>query len=123
MCAAWHPGTFGVFAGRPAWLRSDETMLLGMTTMAYLQRVDDLIAGFGGTEEGSCEGTGVKAYSAIHVYFLARLRRLEGMRCQMDSLPARDPFTKKLIDHGLFATYRECMDEGVGSEARRILNI
>ena len=123
MCAALRPGTFGVLAGAPAWLRSGETMLPEMTTMAHLQRIDDLITGLDGTEEGSCDGTGVKAYSAIQVYFLARLRRLEGMRCQMDSLPAHDPFAKNLINRGLFATYRECMDEGVGAEARRILNV
>ena len=112
-----------MFAGGHAWLRSDETMLLGMTTMAHLQRIDDLIAGLEGTEQGSFAGTGVKAYSPIQAYFLARLRRLEGMRCQMDSSPAHDPFAKKLVDRGLFATYRECMDAGVGSEARRILDI
>ena len=93
--------------------------------MAQLQRVDDLIAGFEGTGEGTrADATaGVKAYSPIQTYFLARLRRLQDMRSQIDSLPDHDPLAKKLVDRGLFATYLECMDESVGSEAKGILNI
>jgi hypothetical protein len=41
----------------------------------------------------------------------------------MESLPGQDAFMKKLVGRGLFATYRECIDEGVGVEARQILKI
>ena len=91
--------------------------------MGHMQRVDEVIAEIGEQEEAGYDSRTAKVYSPIQMHFLARLRRLDGVRGQLDSLPARDPFMKKLVDRGLFATYRECMDEGVGPEARQILNI
>ena len=91
--------------------------------MRPMQRVDDVTAEFGQQEEAGYDSRTAKVYSPIQMHFLGRLRRLDGVRGQLDSLPVRDPFMKKLVDRGLFATYRECMDEGVGPEARQILNI
>ena len=91
--------------------------------MGQMQRVDEVIAQFGQQEDATYDSRIAKVYSPIQMHFLARLRRLDGVRDQLDSLPAHDPFMKKLVDRGLFATYRECMDEGVGPEAREILNI
>ncbi len=65
----------------------------------------------------------VRAYSPLQMHFLARLQRLEDVRRQMEMIDGSDPFMKKLVGRGLFATYRECVDEGVGSEARVILKI
>jgi hypothetical protein len=30
---------------------------------------------------------------------------------------------KKLVERGMFATYRECIDEGVGAEARHLVGL
>ncbi|MEE8518517.1 MAG: hypothetical protein V3S98_05280 [Dehalococcoidia bacterium] len=65
----------------------------------------------------------VRAYSPLQMHFLARLQRLDGVRVQMASMPGQDPFMAKLVGRGLFATYRECVDEGIGAEARHILKI
>ena len=89
----------------------------------HMQPVDDVIAEFEHQQEAVYDSRTAKVYSPIQAHFLARLRRLDGVRSQLGSLPAHDPFMKKLVDRGLFATYRECVDEGVGPEARQILNI
>ena len=89
--------------------------------MGHLQRMDEVVAEID-QRQGVYSRT-AKAYSPIQMHFLARLRRLDGVRGQLDTLPARDPYMKKLVDRGIFATYRDCMDEGIGDEARQILNI
>lgn len=63
------------------------------------------------------------AYSPLQVHFLARLQRLSDARTEIEMTNDEDPFMKKLVDRGLFATYRECVDEGVATEARHILKI
>ena len=90
--------------------------------MGHLQRVDEVVAEIDQRQAVSDSRT-AKAYSPIQIHFLARLRRLDGVRGQLDNVPANDPFMKKLVDRGIFATYRDCMDEGIGDEARQILNI
>ena len=91
--------------------------------MGHPQRVDEVIAEFDQDPQATYDSQTAKAYSLIQMHFLARLRRLDGVRVQMSSLPGSDPFMKKLVDRGLFATYRECVDEGVGPEAKQILKI
>ncbi len=90
--------------------------------MGELQRVDQVIADVD-QRQAVYDSRTAKAYSPIQMHFLARLRRLDGVRGQLDTVPASDPFMKKLVDRGIFATYRDCMDEGIGDEARQILNI
>ena len=91
--------------------------------MGQMQRVDDVIAEIDQEPVVTHDSRTAKAYSPVQMHFLARLRRLDGVRVQLDSLPAPDPFMKRLVDRGLFATYRECLDEGIGQEAREILRI
>ena len=90
--------------------------------MGHPQRVDEVIAEFD-QRQAVYDSRTAKAYSPIQMHFLARLRRLDGVRGQLDTVPASDPYMKKLVDRGIFATYRDCMDEGIGDEARQILNI
>jgi hypothetical protein len=76
------------------------------------------------TFEPSPAAPDIHTYSPpIQMHFLARLQRLEEARGQMESLPCQDVFMKKHVGCGLFVTYRECVDEGVGVEARQILKI
>ena len=90
--------------------------------MGELQRVDQVIADVD-QRQAAYDSRTATAYSPIQMHFLARLRRLDGVRGQLETVPASDPFMKKLVDRGIFATYRDCMDEGIGDEARQILNI
>ena len=90
--------------------------------MGQIQRVDEVIAE-SEQRQAVYDSRTAKAYSPVQMHFLARLRRLEGVRGQLGTAPARDPYMKKLVDRGIFATYRDCIDEGIGDEARQILNI
>ena len=64
-----------------------------------------------------------QTYTPLQMHFLSRLERLNKAKYEIDSMGDEDPFMKRLVDRGLFATYRECVDEGVASEARHILRI
>ena len=87
-------------------------------TSSEIQPVDAVA-----TETSVDVDASLRAYSPLQMHFLARLRRLDDVRKELRTTPDPDPFTKKLVEHGVFATYRECMDEGIGAEARHILKI
>jgi hypothetical protein len=75
-------------------------------------------------EEASVEMAGsAMQYTPLQSHFLLRLERLRNAKMEIDAYSDDDPFMKRLVDRGLFATYRECIDEGVGAEARHILHI
>jgi hypothetical protein len=65
----------------------------------------------------------VRTYTPLQMQYLGRLQRLKEVKANIESLPDQDPFMKKLVGRGLFATYSECVDESVGPEARHILGI
>jgi hypothetical protein len=64
-----------------------------------------------------------RSFNLLQSEFLARLERLKKAREQLAIMPDADPLTVKLVARGLFATYQECMDQGVGYEARAILEL
>ena len=61
-----------------------------------------------------------KVYTPIQMHFLTRLQRLGDIREESQD---SDALTIKLIGRGIYSIYRECIDAGVGEEARRILGI
>ena len=52
-----------------------------------------------------------------------RLMRLARVKCALEKIPNADPLIRRLVDRGLFATYRDCKDQGLGDDARVILGI
>jgi hypothetical protein len=75
-------------------------------------------------EEAPAELAGsAMQYTPLQMHFLSRLERLRNAKVEVDAYREDDPFMKRLVDRGLFATYRECIDEGVGAEARHLLHI
>ena len=68
-------------------------------------------------------GASIGAYTPLQMYFLARLQRLDQVKRKLESMSEQDPFMQKLVGRGRIATYRECIDEGVGAEARHLLKI
>lgn len=64
-----------------------------------------------------------RIYTAMQLHFLARLQRLSDVRVEIEAQPERDEFMHRLVSRGLFATYQECLDASVGTEARQILRI
>lgn len=66
------------------------------------------------TEETSDPGLEpIKAYTPLQMDYLARLKRLDEVRVGINNTPDVDPFVKKLVDRGLFATHQECLDAGL----------
>ena len=63
------------------------------------------------------------AYNPLQVHFLSRLVRLADTKQEFDEGTLPDPFMKRLLERGIFATYRECVEQGVGAEARHILHM
>jgi hypothetical protein len=49
--------------------------------------------------------------------------RLAETKHEFDDGSIADPFMKRLLERGIFATYRECVEQGVGAEARHILHM
>ena len=62
-----------------------------------------------------------QTYTPLQMHFLARLQRLRDAKQEIDQYGDSDPFMKKLVERGLFARYRESIDEGVAVEARHLL--
>ena len=71
---------------------------------------------------GNSTGSSV-AYSPLQMHFLSRLVRLAETKQEFDDGTVADPFMKRLLERGIFATYRECVEQGVGAEARHILRM
>jgi hypothetical protein len=68
------------------------------------------------------EGSSVRL-NPLQSHFLARLTRLADTKREFDGGEVADPFMKRLLERGIFATYRECVEQGVGAEARHILHM
>ncbi|MEK9658628.1 MAG: hypothetical protein VW450_01600 [Chloroflexota bacterium] len=64
-----------------------------------------------------------RSFNLIQSEFPARLERLKKAREHLANMPDADPLAVKLVARGLFATYQECLDQGVGHEARAILEL
>jgi len=60
------------------------------------------------------------SYTPLELFFLGRLERFLRLRRQhrMNELP---PELVKLLDKAILSTYRDCLQLGIGEEARRIL--
>ncbi len=52
---------------------------------------------------------------------LRRLDRLTKLRQQVEQSPIQDSYIRALLDRGIFATYRECLEAGASVEARRTI--
>src|SRR4051812_47732554 len=66
-------------------------------------------------------GSGLKSYSALQLFFLMRLSYL--VRRRKDELASLDPshWKFKLLNRGLYSTFCDCVEEGVGEEAKVLL--
>ena len=66
-------------------------------------------------------GSGLKSYSALQLFFLMRLSYL--VRRRKEELGSLDVghWKFKLLNKGLYSTYCDCVEEGVGEEAKVLL--
>jgi len=82
------------------------------------------VGGASGVETAPSQIAGSSiTYNQLQMHFLSRLVRLSETKHEFDDGPVCDPFMKRLLERGIFATYRECVEQGVGAEARHILHI
>ena len=70
--------------------------------------------------QSSTEQQLAKVYTPLQMHFLSRLQRLGDIRKEAHDA---DELTVKLVGRGIYSIYRECIDAGVGDEARGILGI
>ncbi|HWP29520.1 MAG TPA: hypothetical protein VFB73_00435 [Chloroflexota bacterium] len=66
-------------------------------------------------------GSGLKSYSALQLFFLMRLSYL--VRRRKEEMASLDPshWKYKLLNKALYSTYCDCVQEGVGEEAKVLL--
>ena len=67
-------------------------------------------------------GNAVIAHTPVQDQLLERLDALETMRREMDLTHNGDELKRRLVGRGIYALLRECIDSGVGDEAREILS-
>ena len=65
--------------------------------------------------------SGLKSYSALQLFFLMRLSYL--VRRRKEELASLDPshWKFKLLNKALYSTYWDCVQEGIGEEAKVLL--
>ena len=64
---------------------------------------------------------GLRSYSPTELFFLTRLSWLIRQRRELvNTLDAND-WRRKLLDKALYSTFLDCIEEGVGDEAKGLL--
>ena len=64
---------------------------------------------------------GLRSYTPTQLFFLTRLSWLVRQRRELiNTLDAGD-WHRKLLDKALYSTFLDCMEEGVGDEAKGLL--
>src|SRR3990172_3580161 len=63
-----------------------------------------------------------RAYSSLQLFFLVRLSRLLQLRQYYAGLAGHDTSELRLLDRAIFATYCDCIDTGVGEDARDLFS-
>ncbi len=62
-----------------------------------------------------------RSYSATQRFFLMRLERLLRLREEYESLLDADDWETRLLTKAIYSTYCDCLQLGVGAEARERL--
>lgn len=64
----------------------------------------------------------VRGYTELQCHYLLRIKRLQALlNEEMVYAPAQE-FTRRLLVRGIYGTYRECVDQGIGDEALHIVS-
>lgn len=72
-------------------------------------------------KDGSRNGGKMNSVRYQRRFFLARLRRLVAARQRHGSLEDAGSLNLRLLDRAVYSTFCDCLDLGVGEEARTIL--
>lgn len=83
-----------------------------------------LLRGFGTgamKEEERLQGLALRSYAPLQAHFLRRLIQLRQRRTACAQQSPVDPWLLAVLDRAVYATYRDCVEMGLGEEARRVL--
>ena len=86
------------------------------------------MAGRKQTQQAAAQGHDQEAdaiapvYTPLQLHFLARLEQLERLRQEYEQSPAPDAFLLQVIKKAIYATLRDCEDQGIREEARAALH-
>ena len=64
---------------------------------------------------------GLRSYTPTQLFFLTRLSWLVRQRRELINTLDSGDWHRKLLDKGLYSTFLDCMEEGVGDEAKGLL--
>ena len=65
--------------------------------------------------------TGLRSYTPTQLFFLTRLTWLVRQRRETINTLDSSSWQSKLLNKSLYSTYMDCVQEGVGDEAKRLL--
>jgi hypothetical protein len=71
-------------------------------------------------EAGRREWIDTARYSVVQRFFLGRLERLVALRSAPDS--HLEPWQQTLVNRSIYSTYCDCVELGLGSNARTVLH-
>ncbi len=63
----------------------------------------------------------VRPYSELQLFFLLRLERLMRVKREHATLSNSGDWWAKLLSRAIYSTYCDCIEQGVGEDARKLL--
>ena len=63
----------------------------------------------------------LKSYSPTQLFFLMRLSYLQRQRRECANVLEKSDWRMRLLDKALYSTYQDCIEAGVGNEAKLLL--
>ena len=72
-----------------------------------------------GLPQGS--GSNLKSYTPTQLFFLMRLSFLQRQRRETVNLMDSSDWRMRLVNKALYSTYRDCVEQGVGDEAKLLM--
>ena len=62
-----------------------------------------------------------KVFTPLQVHFLNRLERLLALKNSYETDPHREKWVMDAINRAIYSTLRDCIEQGVGEEAKAII--
>ena len=72
------------------------------------------------TSGGACSNS-LKSYSPTQLFFLMRLSYLQRQRRECVNVLENADWRMRLLNKALYSTYQDCVEAGVGNEAKLLL--
>ena len=70
---------------------------------------------------GGASSNSLKSYSPTQLFFLMRLSYLQRQRRECVNLLENADWRMRIVNKALYSTYQDCVEAGVGNEAKLLL--